>query len=111
MHTMNATTATAGTLWLARLFALFLALAAVGCAHNTSFGEKVDDTVITSKVKAALLADPDVSGTAIQVETLRGQVQLSGFVKSASQARRALDLAGRVNGVNRVIDKMTVTPS
>ena len=89
----------------------FIALAALGCAHDTSFGQKVDDTVITSKVKAALVADPDVAGTSIQVETLRGDVQLSGFVKSAVQARRAVDLASRVEGVDRVINKMSLAPS
>lgn len=97
--------------WAQGLVAIFVALLALGCAHDTSLGQKVDDTVITSKVKAALIADPDVPGTAIQVETLRGQVQLSGFVKSTAQARRAIDLAGRVDGVNSVLDKMTVTPS
>lgn len=97
--------------FLFAMFALVMAAVAQGCAHDTSFGQKVDDTVITSKVKAALVADPDVAGTAIQVETLRGAVQLSGFVKSAAQARRAVDLASRVEGVNRVIDKMSVPPA
>jgi hyperosmotically inducible protein len=109
VNTMTMTTPT--DRWLRALVAIFLALAALGCAHDTSFGQKTDDTVITSKVKAALLADPDVPGTAIQVETLRGQVQLSGFVKSTTQALRAMDLARRVDGVNRVLNKMTVTPS
>lgn len=96
--------------FLLAILGVFMALGALGCAHDTSFGQKVDDTVITSKVKAALLADPDVAGTSIQVETLRADVQLSGFVKSAAQARRAVDLASRVDGVNRVINKMSVTP-
>ena len=96
--------------FLLAILGVFMALGALGCAHDTSFGQKVDDTVITSKVKAALLADPDVAGTSIHVETLRADVQLSGFVKSAAQARRAVDLASRVDGVNRVINKMSVTP-
>lgn len=108
---MNAMIGTSWNRWLQGMLAVFLALAALGCAHDTSIGQKVDDTVITSKVKAALLADPDVSGTAIQVETLRGDVQLSGFVKSPLQAQRALDLARRVEGVNRVINRMTITTS
>ena len=85
-----------------------LALTSAGCAHDTSFGQKFDDTAITTKVKTALLADPDVKGTAVNVETLRGQVQLSGFVDSAGQAQRAIDIARRVDGVGGVINKMTV---
>jgi osmotically-inducible protein OsmY len=109
VNTMTMTTS--AHRWLRALVATVLALAALGCAHDTTLGQKVDDTVITSKVKAALLADPDVSGTAIQVETLRGQVQLSGFVKSPMQARRAVDLARRVDGVNRVLNNITVAAS
>lgn len=93
---------------LAFVLSAFIVSMSTGCAHDTSFSQKADDTVITTKVKTALLGDPDVKGTAITVETLRGDVQLSGFVDSAAQARRALDLASRVDGVNRVIDKMTV---
>ena len=85
-----------------------LALTSAGCAHDTSFGQKFDDTAITTKVKSALLADPDVKGTAVNVETLKGQVQLSGFVDSPAQARRAIDIASRVDGVNGVINKMTM---
>jgi len=93
---------------LAALLSAFLALAAIGCAHDTTMGQKVDDTTVTTKVKTALLADPDVSGTAITVETLEGKVQLSGFVDSPEQARRAIDIASRIDGVSGVIDKMTV---
>lgn len=92
----------------AGMLAALLVLASAGCAHDTGIGQKFDDTAITTKVKAALLADPDVKGTAVTVETLQGQVQLSGFVDSAAQAQRAIDLARRVNGVNGVINKMTV---
>jgi len=72
----------------------FLALTTLGCAHDTGFSQKVDDTTITTKVKTALLADPDVKGTAIAVERLRGQVQLSGFVDSSAQAGRAIVRSG-----------------
>ncbi len=85
-----------------------LALGAVGCAHDTSFGQSVEDTAITTKVKSALLADPDVSGLAISVNTLQGDVQLSGFVDSAAQAKRAVDIASRVDNVDEVVNKMTV---
>lgn len=85
-----------------------LAFGTAACSHNTPFGQKVDDTAITTKVKTALLADPDVKGLDVQVETRHGTVQLSGFVESAAQARRAVDLAGRVDGVKEVQNKMSV---
>jgi hyperosmotically inducible protein len=94
----------------AALLAALFGLATVGCAHDTTVGQKIDDTTVTAKVKAALLADPDVKGTAVQVETLQGQVQLSGFVDSEAQARRAVDVASHVQGVDRVINKMSVKP-
>ena len=86
----------------------FTAAATSGCSHQTTVGQKVDDTVITTKVKSALLGDPDVKGMAINVETVGGDVQLSGFVDSQAQRSRAIDLAGRVDGVGRVVDKITV---
>lgn len=92
----------------AGVLSAFLALTMIGCAHDTSVGQKVDDTVITSKVKTALLGDPDVSGLAIGVDTVRAQVQLSGFVDSAAQAQRAIAITKRVEGVDEVINKMSV---
>lgn len=86
----------------------FSTIAISGCSHETTVGQKVDDTVITTKVKSALLGDPDVKGMAIDVETVAGNVQLSGFVDSQAQRNRAVDLAGRVDGVGRVVDKITV---
>lgn len=65
-------------------------------------------TSTSIRPSAGLLADPSVSGTAISVETLRGPVQLSGFVDSAAQAIRAVDIARRVEGANEVINKMTL---
>ena len=95
---------------LAGILSAFLALTAVGCAHDQSWGQKFEDATLTSKVKAALADDPDVNSLAVSVETLRGDVQLSGFVKSQEQARRAVDVAKRVDGVKGVINKMTVQP-
>jgi osmotically-inducible protein OsmY len=65
-------------------------------------GEYIDDTVITSKVKAAFAADPTVKATQVQVETFKGTVQLSGFVDSRESAQRAVDLARGVKGVKSV---------
>jgi len=83
-----------------------------GPAGDTSIGtaaaEAVTDASITTKVKSKLLADPDVSGLRIDVDTLDGVVTLSGTVGSAAEKMRALDLAGKVENVKRVEDKLTL---
>lgn len=76
-----------------------------GCAPTPtreSFGEYVDDTSLTTRVKAALLADKQVSGLAINVETFKGVVQLSGFANNEAERRRAHELAHGVKGVTTV---------
>lgn len=75
---------------------------------TTTMGEKVDDTVITTKVKTALLADDAVKGMDISVTTKGGEVQLTGVVDNKMQADRAVELAKAVQGVQRVQDGMTV---
>jgi osmotically-inducible protein OsmY len=65
-------------------------------------GEYLDDAVITSKVKAAFAADPEVKATEVKVKTFKGTVQLSGFVDSAASAQRAVQLARQVKGVKEV---------
>lgn len=86
---------------LAITFSALLA-ACAGTAKQESTGEYIDDTVITSRVKAVLLNDPAVSGLAINVETFKGTVQLAGFVKTASERNRAVQLARDVKGVRQV---------
>ena len=71
-------------------------------------GRAVDDSVITGKVKAALVADPTTKAHQIEVETFKGQVQLSGFVASADEARRAVQAANNVNGVQAVRNDVRV---
>lgn len=92
----------------ALILSLFLAVSLLGCAGDRPFGQRVDDQTIETKVKAALLGAPDVSGTSISVEVGRGEVQLSGFVKSKAEVQRAIELARRVDGVKNVINKMSV---
>lgn len=77
-------------------------------APNTTMGEKVDDTVITTKVKAALLADEGVKGTDVSVTTVAGEVQLSGTVESQAQIDRAVEVAKGIEGVLRVQNGVTV---
>ena len=83
----------------------------VGCASTATkegTGEYVDDTVITTKVKAAILNEPALKSLEINVDTFKGIVQLSGFVDSAAAENNAVEVAHRVKGVKSVKDDMQV---
>ncbi|HTQ77866.1 MAG TPA: BON domain-containing protein [Burkholderiales bacterium] len=71
-------------------------------------GNYVEDSVITAKVKAALMKALETSSLDVSVETLHGQVLLSGFVKSEAERSRAMKVAAAVNGVASVKDGMVV---
>ena len=71
-------------------------------------GEVVDDSVITTKVKAALVEDPVTKARQIEVETFRGTVQLSGFVDTAASKTRAGELARQTRGVRNVKNSLEV---
>ncbi len=76
-----------------------------GCAGNPqqeSTGEYLDDTTLTTKVKTALLQDPEVSGLATNVETFKGTVQLSGFANNPQERERAEAVASEIIGVEAV---------
>lgn len=75
---------------------------------STTVGIEIDDTVITAKVKSALLADPDIKSLDLQVETRKGMVQLSGFVNSQAQIDRAITATRAVPGVTSVENKLSV---
>lgn len=78
---------------------------AVGCTSTRtqqSAGEYTQDAAITAKVKTALMAADGVSAASVNVETFRNVVQLSGFVDSTAEARRAVDIARGVDGVESV---------
>lgn len=68
----------------------------------------MDDSGITAKVKSALVDDKAIKSTDISVETEKGVVTLSGFVATQAQAEKAVDVAGRVEGVKSVSDKLHV---
>lgn len=88
-----------------------IAFTMVGCASDpqrASAGEYIDDSVITAKVKAAFAADPSVKATEINVETFKGDVQLSGFVAQPSDAQRAVEIARGVKGVTSVKNDVRV---
>jgi hyperosmotically inducible periplasmic protein len=79
-------------------------------ADGDSIGTKVEDSVITAKVKTAFAKDKAVSATDIKVETdSNGLVQLSGVVKSKAEADKAVLLAKNVKGVTAVKDDIVVT--
>ena len=71
-------------------------------------GSVVDDTVITTKVKTALLADSDVKGLDVNVDTVKAVVTLNGAVNNQTQIDRAGKLASEVAGVKSVENKLTI---
>ena len=80
-------------------------LATVGCSSSptrASAGETLDDTAITTKVKAKMVEDPAVSALNIKVETFKGTVQLSGFANNATEVNRAVEIARSTDGVQSV---------
>lgn len=74
----------------------------------TSIGNKVDDAVITTKVKAALLADPSIKSLDIAIVTRQGGVQLSGFVNNQTQIDRAIEVARAIDGVSNINNEMSI---
>ena len=91
-------------------FCLALTLmTAAGCASTQKHegtGEYVDDSVITTKIKAQLLNEPNLRSAQINVETFKGVVQLSGFVSSQADIDRAVEIARGVTGVKSVKNAM-----
>ncbi|HSF48185.1 MAG TPA: BON domain-containing protein, partial [Burkholderiales bacterium] len=73
-----------------------------------STGKVVDDATITARVKSKLLADKEVSGLAVNVDTYKGTVQLNGFVNTAAEKAKAEQLAKSVEGVQKVDNNLTV---
>ncbi|EXU73875.1 MULTISPECIES: BON domain-containing protein [Erwinia] len=91
--------------------AAVVALSVSACAPTKTqegTGGYLDDTVITTKVKAELLKDDSLKSTEINVETFKGRVQLSGFVSSPQMANRAVYLTRNVKGVTSVTNKMQI---
>jgi len=96
---------------LGAIITTLLLMAAVGCASTKTqegTGQYVDDTVITTKVKAAILEEPGLKSSEINVETFKGVVQLSGFVSSSADISTATKVAHAVAGVTSVKNDMHV---
>jgi osmotically-inducible protein OsmY len=96
---------------LSILICIGLVAVFVGCASTRtqqSAGEKVDDSVITTKVKAAIFNEPTLKVFQINVETFKGEVQLSGFVDTAVSVKKAGEVARGVKGVVSVKNNLIV---
>jgi osmotically-inducible protein OsmY len=94
---------------LATLVGIAFVAMTLGCASTAKqegTGEYVDDTVITTKVKAAILNEPTLKSAEINVETFKGVVQLSGFVSSPAAETTAVAVARKVGGVKSVKNDM-----
>lgn len=93
------------------LVCIGLLTAFLGCASTQttqSTGEFVDDSVITTKVKAAIFNEPTLKTFQINVKTYKAVVQLSGFVDSAQNVSRAGEVAKGVEGVAAVENDLVV---
>ena len=80
--------------------------ACASTARTEGTGEYIDDSVVTDKVKAAVLNDPTLSAAEINVETFKGKVQLSGFVGSQADIDHAVTLTRGIEGVHSVTNGM-----
>jgi osmotically-inducible protein OsmY len=90
-------------------FMIALMVSALGCAstsQQSSTGEYIDDTWITTKVKAQIFNEPTLNVTDINVETRKNVVQLSGFVDSTATMNKAVEIARSVEGVSSVKNDM-----
>ena len=95
--------------YFSAFFLSVLLLSFLGCASTSKqegTGEYVDDSVITTKVKAAIFNEPTLKSAEINVETFKGVVQLSGFVSSQADIDKAASLARGVKGVVSVKNNM-----
>ena len=95
----------------ATFFCAVLLASLLGCASTPKqegTGEYLDDTVITTKVKAAVFSEPSLKSAEINVETFKGVVQLSGFVNSRADINKAVEVARSVKSVESVKNDMRV---
>jgi osmotically-inducible protein OsmY len=98
---------------LAAIIAAVALLSATGCAVSRgqeTVGAYVDDTTITTTVKARFVQNKDVDASSIRVETLKGTVMLSGFAKTANERSSAENIARGVSGVKAVKNEIAIRP-
>lgn len=97
--------------FLCFLLGLLIIASLAGCASSPkseSTGEYLDDSVLTTKVKATILGDSKLKVFQIDVETFKGIVQLSGFVDTQEAAERAVRLTRTIKGVKQVNNSLIV---
>jgi osmotically-inducible protein OsmY len=88
-------------------------ISTAGCAvtrGQETVGAYIDDTAITTAVKARFVENKEVDATSIRVETLKGTVMLSGFAKSATERTSAETLTWKVEGVKAVKNEIAIRP-
>ena len=98
---------------LAALIAAVALAVTSGCAvtrGQETTGAYVDDAAITTSVKAKMVEDKSVDASAIKVETLNGEVMLSGFAKNSTEKNVAENIAMHVKGVKTVKNQIVVRP-
>jgi osmotically-inducible protein OsmY len=93
---------------LKALFLIGLLAGPVAACSGETAGEYIDDSVISNTVRAKLIDDKDLNIFQIDVTTLKGEVQISGFVDSQADKDRATAVARTVEGVKRVYNNLVV---
>lgn len=114
-HTTKHSTGNAA---MAKALAGILAISLAACgkspdestaaAPSSSMGDVIDNTVVTARIKSALMANPRINSYDFKVETRIDQVQLSGFVDSQAQIDRAMALTQAIPGVKHVANEMAI---
>lgn len=102
MHTHNQKTA------ILLVVALLAPLLLAACGKTV--GETIDDATITTRIKTALLNDPQIAGMRIDVDTFKGVVSLSGSVKTKEEEAKAVAIARKINGVRDVKSTLLIQP-
>ena len=88
----------------------FIILASPAIGGTKTAGERIDDSTVSTRTKAALVENKNVSAGDINVEVYKGTVQLSGFVDSGAKQAAALATAAQVEGATRVLDAIVIMP-
>lgn len=99
------------TIILAVMLATTTVLSFAETSKQEGKGEYFDDSVVTTKVKAAIFNEPSLKSAEINVETFKGAVQLSGFISTEANAKKAVKVAHSVKGVKSVKNDMRVKGS
>ncbi len=96
------------TRFLKIFFVIGLLAGAAAACSGESAGEYIDDSVISNEVRAKLIDDKDLNIFQIDVTTLKGEVQISGFVDSQADKDRATRVARTVEGVKQIHNNLVV---